>query len=218
MNKLLFFSIFFLLSNLSGQKNNEINPILGSWKSEKSRLMILDGFVSNKGAVISINSKGKTVLGTWTKQPKGFKISVGWNDERVKFDNEKSFSYNDELYSRDGNLSQEGIVTLKKDQENFIQELISRKWKKSGSKEFVFFKTTFSKDSGVREIHRENAKIDLGSWGISSGVMKISNTLIIQARITEKFLIGLDEDNDFYILERNEKALYSLIAQSYLIN
>ena len=204
--KSLFISIVLLISNLAGQNKNETNPLLGSWKSEKSRLMILDGFVSNKGAVISINNKGKTVLGTWTRQPKGFKISVGWNDERVKFQNDKSFTYDGGLYSMDGNLSQEGIVTLKKDQANFIQEMISRKWKRTGNKDFVFFKTTFSRDSGVREIHNENGSVDLGSWGISSGVMKISNTLIIQARITEKFLIGLDEDNDFYILERMEKV------------
>lgn len=210
--RILLSSLMFILINLSGQPKMETNQLLGSWKSEKSRLEVLDGFVSNKGAVISIQKKGKTLLGTWVRQPKGFKISVGWDDEKVKFQNENTFTYDDEIFVRDGNLSQAGIVTLKKDPKNFIQEMISRRWRKLTDKGEILFKTTFSNDSGVREIYAEKGNVRLESWGISSGVMKISSSLIIQARITENYLIGLDEDNDFYILERLVKVAAPLTS------
>ena len=49
---------------------------------------------------------------------------MGGDDEKVKFKNENTLTCDDEMFLRDGNVSQAGIVTLEKDQKNFIQEMI----------------------------------------------------------------------------------------------
>jgi len=100
------------------------------------------------------------------------------------------------------------VIDVKQDPDAFINELTNYKWssnsRKSDTKEFT---KTFTSSEGIfSEFDNNNDLISISSWGIASGVMKIGDygSLYIEAKISDKFLLGVDDDDAFLVLYKGD--------------
>ena len=92
------------------------------------------------------------------------------------------------------------MTILKEDQNAFVDKLGRSVWLTSTEGEQAIFKSTFSVDSGVLELYTSTGELKgLEPWGISSGVLKIDDNVLVEARISEGYLIGRDHDDRFVV-------------------
>lgn len=180
---------------------NADDRIYGTWIESKSkqRIDILDGFESGKGAVLVINPEGEVEVGKW-EEDTSVKLTLGWSSEEVKFVDDESFTLGSKTYvKRASNDEDVATISLKDDPKSFIQKLTEFEWITSLESQTANFKITFSEDTGVIEFSKADKLAGLSSWAVSSGVLKIGSNIIVEARVSDRYFIGLNESDKFVI-------------------
>ena len=121
-------------------------------------------------------------------------------------DNGASFQWNNREWEKSKTLETEGIVNLKTDANAFIDALTGYSWfDNSSSAGGVEFTRTFSNTEGiVTRFDREQSLKALSSWGVASGALKVGHAVYLEARITPQYLIGVDDDDGFIVLNKRE--------------
>jgi hypothetical protein len=182
--------------------------LYGTWVEGDSgnRIDILDGFEPGKGAVLILDSDGDVSIGGW-KEDTTIELKLGWTANDIVFtNNNDSFTWGDKIYhkqiSEAGDTSADiSTIILEDNPKLFVQTLTSLEWITSFESRKAVFKVTFSEDSGVIEFSKDNKVENLESWGISSGILKLGSNIIVEARISERYFIGLNESDDFVIFK-----------------
>lgn len=196
-------AFIFLISNQAFCNDN----IYGSWKNEKTgqRIDILDGFKPGRGPVLIVADNGKVSTGSWKKDGSSVTVSFGYTEYNAKIDDE-NLLLNDNRYVSISGDGETNAINLKDDEANFVAKLQDYKWLYSVNGSQVVFKGTFSEDTGVAEFFEEKEFKSLSSWAVSSGVFKLGSSVIVEARITDKFFVGLSDNDNFVILRTVERA------------
>ena len=196
---------FLLMPNFAFAKSE----LTGVWQSveEDIRLDILDGFKPNRGAVLSIEKGEETEVGSWESNEQGITLSVGWSSDEVQFIGTDTIEWRRKRFTRSTGITEEGVVLLKGDENAFIDQLTGGVWLTSDEGENAIFKSTFSIDSGVLALYARSGELEsLRSWGISSGVLKIGDSVIVEARISENYLVGQDHRDSFVVFRAAYEA------------
>ena len=178
------------------------DQLIGVWQSaeEDVRLDILDGFKPNRGAVLSIEKTNNTEIGSWETIELDTKMQLGWRSGVVRFRGTDSFEWENKIFNRSENITEDNIVLLKEDEIEFVDRMSRNMWLTSTKGEQAIFKSTFSVDSGVVELYANTGELmGLESWGISSGVLKIDDNVIVQARISGNYFVGQDHRDKFVV-------------------
>ena len=178
------------------------DKLLGVWQSaeEDIRLDILDGFKPNRGAVLSIENGSTTKVGSWETKDLDTELKIGWSSDTVRFRGADSFEWRNKVYNRSDDIVENNVILLKKDEPAFVDRITKHGWLTSTEGERAIFKSTFSIDSGVAELYTETGELKgLGPWGISSGVLKIHDKVIVEARVSDNYLIGQDHRDNFVV-------------------
>ena len=192
---------FFVLSILPGLAFAN-DQLIGVWQSaeEDIRFDILDGFNPNRGAVLSIENDNNTEIGSWETIELDTKMKLGWRSGVVRFRGSDSFEWENKIFTRRRNIIEDDVILLKQDEIAFIDRMSKNIWLTSTKGEQAIFKSTFSVDSGVVEQYASTGELTgLEPWGISSGVLKIADSVIVEARISEHYLIGQDHRDKFVV-------------------
>ena len=178
----------------------------GSWSDTSSgiQLDILDGFKPNTGPILIIEKDGKVSSSSWELKEDKFKISIGFNSYDGSIGDNGSLilnkSYGDPLiFSTLSTDEESASISLKDDETAFISKLQDFVWLTSDKGSNATFKATFGTDTGVIEILNNGTLSDLKSWSISSGVIKIDSSVIIEARVTNQYFVGLDQRDKFIV-------------------
>ena len=202
--RLLFIVKIFLIclgtSAFSDQK------FYGSWLNAGTGLQldILDGFKPNTGPTLIIKKGGNVSSNSWEINENKFKISIGYDSYEGSIGNDGSLvlsqSYGDPLVFDALSTSEASAsVSLKEDEPAFISKLQDFVWLTSDKGATATFKATFGTDTGVVEILDDLKLKDLKTWSVSSGVIKIDSSVIIEARVTDQYFIGLDQSDEFIV-------------------
>ena len=176
--------------------------VIGVWMNAEQnlRLDILDGFKSNRGVVLAIENGIETKLGNWETEDSTTTMRIGWRASPVTFWAPDTFEWNDRAFKKQQEISEEGVVSLRQDKAGFIDRLTGSVWLTSTEGRTALFKSTFSTDSGVVETLSKDDDLDaLSAWGIASGVLKIGRNVIIEARASRNYMIGLNERDEFLV-------------------
>ena len=176
--------------------------ITGVWESadENLRFDILDGFKPNRGAVLSISNGNETEVGWWEVKNSETSIRVGWTTGSIVFRGPDSFEWQDKFFTRRSAIVEGDVVFLKENETEFINRMKTNIWLTSSEGEQSVFKSTFSLDAGVVEVYSNTGDLKaLDSWGVSSGVLKIDDTVIVEARASDDYLIGQNHEDEFVV-------------------
>ena len=176
--------------------------LAGVWLNAKEniRLDILDGFKSNRGAVLAIKNGKETQVGIWETRGSATTMQIGWRSSEVTIWAPDTFEWNDKSFKKQQEIIEEEVVLLKQDQSGFIDKLTRNVWLTSKEGRTSLFKSTFSADGGVVETFSQKGQLAaLNGWGIASGVLKIGNDIIIEARVSRNYMIGLNERDKFVV-------------------
>jgi len=200
---LIIFTLFFSSLALSNE------ALFGSWETEEGKKMdIIDGFKPNVGPVIIYEDEEIINVDSW-------KIDPNSNDLQIKYSSDvftlsqsgDQLEWNRKIWKKIKNIEIENIIDIKNDPDSFITELSNYKWN-SFSKEYnqTEFTTTFSTTEGVMSLFDdENNLVDISSWGVASGIIKIENKVYIESRISDNYFIAVDDNDNFIVLSKGEK-------------
>ena len=178
--------------------------IVGVWMntSESIRLHILDGFRPNRGVVLFIQDDDETALGTWETKASATTMQVDWESSTITFLAQNAIRWNGIVFEKQENLNDRDFVQLGLDKVGFIDRLTKRLWRTSTEGDTSLFKSTFSSDSGVVETTSEDGDLKaLDSWGIASGVLNVGGQVIVAARVSSSYLIGLNDWDEFVMFQ-----------------
>ena len=185
----------------------------GSWVNTVSgdRVDILDGFKSGIGPILFIKDDGDVSLNEWKDTDNKFTISLNYSSYEVSKDEKGNLllkpSYGDTiLYAPVETDEAQSAINLKDNEAGFLAALGEFKWLTSINGKTAIFKKTFSNDSGVVEFRNGEELDSLLSFGVSSGVIKIGSDVIIEARITDKYFVGVNERDKFFVFKSLEKS------------
>lgn len=185
----------------------------GSWLDSGTGLQldILDGFKPNTGPTLVIEKDGKVSSSSWVVKDNKFEISIGYNSFEGSISNDGSLvlakSYGDPMVFTALSTNEESAsVSLKDDETAFISKLQDFVWLTSDDGANTTFKATFGTDTGVVEILNDEKLINLKSWSVSSGVIKIDSSVIIEARVTDQYFVGLDQNDKFIVYKSIQPA------------
>ena len=195
-----FFSIFlFAISLLASSAFSDVR-IYGVWenKDQKIRLDILDGFKAGQGPILQIKEDGSIESGSWSEKNGEIKVKLGYNSYTLAVDSDSKVflnpSYGDGVaFTKTKPKDSSQSVTLKDNPNAFIDKLISNQWVASEDGSTATFKPTFSSESGVIEYSKADGSLEnLNSWATSSGVLKIGRSVIVEARASDNYFIGVE--------------------------
>lgn len=185
----------------------------GSWVNNSSGLQIdiLDGFKPNRGPILIIDEDGEVTSKAWSNDDGVFKLSIGYETYEASIGPSGSLvlskSYGDPvILTSTGRSKETAAVSLKDDEDAFISKLQDFVWLTSLEGTTATFKSTFGMDTGVVELIKGKKLDDLLGWSISSGVIKLGERVVIEARITDKYLVGLDQRDDFVVFKSTGDA------------
>jgi hypothetical protein len=210
LNKVIIVSIVIIFTGTNSFANN---AYFGSWENITTgdRIDILDGFKTGVGPVLSIKNDGSVSTNKWENSNGEFSLTLGYDGYTASLDPSGNLllspSYGDPiLMSPVGESEEKTTINLKDDEVGFLEALGTYKWLTSLDGNSAIFKSTFSPDSGVVELTKDDKLDDLLSFGIASGVIKIGSEVIIEARINDQYFIGINERDDFIVFKSLEKA------------
>ncbi len=182
--------------------------LIGSWESNKGeRIDILDGFKPNTGPVITYKNGEVNDITTWKIDPSSKELKIQYSSSKYsKSDDGGSFEWNSRTWTKSRNLETKGIANLKLDVDAFIDGLVGHSWSANSSKTgTVEFARTFSNTEGiVVRFDQEDALKALTNWGVASGTLKIGSVVYLEARITPEYLIGVDKNDGFIVLNKGD--------------
>ena len=193
--------------------------ILGIWLSDDQQLHldILDGFKPNRGAVLAIENSTETKLGVWETNESATTMKIGWYGSEVTFRAHDRFEWNNRTFIKQQDIVEEELVSLKQDKVAFIDTLTKNIWLTSAEGRTSQFKSTFSMDSGVVETLSRDGDLEaLNSWGMTSGILKIGSNVIIDARISRRYMIGVNGKDEFLVFRATSPT--SMESRSDLAN
>jgi len=218
--------VFFLILIFLSFKALADEKLFGSWKNaDGSRIDLIDGFKPNVGPAIVYDEEELTEVNTWSVDNGELKIGYSSGIYTISADN-NSMDWRNKNWTRIESLSNSNLIDLKIDTENFVNELTAYNFY-SYSKEFNLtkFETTFSTTEGVITQFDDDDNIsNLASWGVGSGIIKIGDDVFIEAKISENFLIAVDDRDDFIVLNKgSEKNILEKISlvesrEQFLLN
>ena len=178
----------------------------GSWLDAGTGLQldILDGFKPNAGPALIIDEEGKISSSYWKVEDENFEITVNWQSYEASIGIDGSLiltpSYGKPVnYKPILTNDESASVSLKNDEIAFVSKLQDFVWSISDESTTATFKTTFGTDTGVVEILDGKNLKDLESWSVSSGILKLSSSVIVESRITNKYFVGLNQYDEFII-------------------
>ncbi len=178
----------------------------GSWLDANTGLQldILDGFKPNKGPTLIIEKDGKVSSNVWELKDEKFSISIGYESYEGSIGSDGSLSlnksYGDPLNFEALKTGEESIaVSLKDDEIAFVSKIQDHVWLTSENGKLATFKATFGSDTGVVAVMDGDELVELSAWGVSSGVIKINDSVIIEARVTDHYFVGLDQRDNFVV-------------------
>ena len=211
----IFFTLFVSISTMAFSDSR----IYGVWenKEQKLRLDILDGFKAGQGPILQIKEDGSVEAGSWEEKAGEINVKLGYSSYTLGLDSDSKIflnpSYGDGvefLKAKPKDSSQS--VTLRDNETAFLDKLIGNEWLTSEDGAVARFKPTFSSDAGVLEYVKSDGSLEgLESWGVSSGVLKIGSTVIVEGRASDNYFIGLNE-RDKFIVFRFSKAADALVS------
>ena len=185
--------------------------LLGIWenKEEGIRLDILDGFRPNRGAVLSTRKGGETRVGYWETKASTANLKVHWTEGPVTLDGREVFTWRGKIFRKLRGITEDGVVALRQDESGFIDRLLGRAWVTSqrGKRKQLVFKSTFSPDSGVVETFSKAGDLDtLSPWGVSAGVLKVGNTVVLESRVSKNYMVGQNQRDEFIVFRAAEST------------
>jgi hypothetical protein len=80
-----------------------------------------------------------------------------------------------------------------------VSKLQDYVWLTSENGALATFKATFGSDTGVVTVMDGDELVELNAWGVSSGIVKINDSVIIEARVTDYYFVGLDQRDNFVV-------------------
>jgi len=182
-----------------------VEDYLGSWVDDSGvKFHIVNGFKSGVGPVLIQTPEGEIGTTSWTQDADVVKISYEWTDYVVSVPQQNKLLLSADYYpdiqlSKIEESDQSDQIDIKQEYEAFIQKLVSKKWTTSYGD--LVFKSTFSKDSGVATPgSNDNSAVSI-YWAVSSDILKIDDTLLLEAKITDQYLVGLDQYDNFIVFK-----------------
>ena len=215
--------------------------LVGVWEASGNniRLEILEGFKPNRGVVLRIKDADDFSVGTWIATDEGITLKMGFSGSLINFNTTEKFTWRGINFNKKKEVSNTPFIQLKNNKNEFISKLILNKWQiffsygLSRDKGEAEFSTTFSNDSGVLAIAGDNNKEGIYPWSISSGLLKFMGILVLEARISDNYFLGKNQNDTIYIFKSKgksetvtkanlnldkEKILSSLVTDSWLKN
>lgn len=187
----------------------ESMSLLGVWTSEDGKTIyeIIDGMKPNRGVVLQISSGLIKDTGTWELKNEKFSMSVGWYSDTVSYIASDKFLYKNSLYNKTESITESGVISIKEDENKFIEKLCSYAWTYGKGDKKAIFRSTFSNDSGVVEIFESDGTFSgFETWAVGSGVLKIGTTTLIESRVSDQYLIGVDDYDRFNVYKLTGKV------------
>ncbi len=183
--------------------------LIGTWETGKGeRMDVLDGFKPNMGPVIRYSDGEVEGVYTWRIDTTSKELKMRYSSTVYALsDNGLNLLWNNKKWSKSKELETQGIVNLATDANSFIDGLTGHSWSgNSSSVGKMEFTRTFSNTEGVvTRFDQDQSLKSLDSWGIASGVLKIGSQVYLEIRITPQYLIGVDDDDDeFLVLNKGE--------------
>ena len=180
--------------------------LIGTWETEKGeRMDVLDGFKPNTGPVIQYSDGEVDGVYTWQIDSTSKELKIRYNSTVYTVsDNGLTLQWNNRKWNKSKELQTQGIVNLGTDVNSFIDGLTGHSWSaNSSSIGKIEFTRTFTNTEGVvTKFDQEQSLKSLNSWGIASGVLKIGSQVYLEVRITPQYLIGVDDDDGFIVLNK----------------
>ncbi len=203
--KIKFFLFLFSISLFQINISIAENRIIGVWEKQDGTIYdVLDGFQVSTGPILITSPNGEISSGTWSVDENNIiAFKIDYYQRKLIFIGQKNFRFEDgdEKFSKinESNLSEK--ISLEENPEEFINNLTKYLWSTNLGFNEADFSTTFSSDSGVVDLTDVEGKVAPSSWSIGSGVFKLSENLIISAFITPKYMVGLNENDDFIVFK-----------------
>lgn len=212
MKLLQYFPITFIVCLLCTNASAN-SDFFGSWANLSSgdQINILDGFKAGAGPVLFIEENGNVSTDKWEEINGEFKLTLNYDQYKVELNSDKNLVLtpgygNPILFKPTLEEGDQLSVNIKEDEVEFLEALKSFEWLTSLEGQTALFKTTFGTDSGVIELTKSGKLNDLISFGVSSGVLKLGSDVIVEAKITNKYFVGVNERDKFVVFKSLQTA------------
>jgi hypothetical protein len=180
--------------------------VVGAWQAGEGgpRLDILDGFKPGTGPLLWVDEKGKVSASSWRLKGESLTLKLGYRDYEAILDAKgrlvltPKYGRNIVFSALEPQAEDAVWVNLKKSPAAFIDALTGQRWLTSYDGGQAQFASTFGSDSGVMQLVR-GERFDLRAWGLSSGVLKVGQDVLLEGRISKRYFIGLDKNSKFVI-------------------
>jgi hypothetical protein len=180
----------------------------GSWVEVETGLQIdvLDGFKPNAGPILIFDEDGGVTSDSWKSSEGKFELTFEYNRYDASINESGALvlspNYGDELiFNQIDTGETTASITLKDDEVAFISRLQDSIWLMSDDGSEAVFKSTFGPDTGVLETVQNNDLVDLRGWSVSSGVLKVGDNVIVEARLSSRYFVGLDQRDNFIVFK-----------------
>lgn len=180
----------------------------GSWQNVENgdRVDILDGFKPGVGPALLVAEDGSVSSLSWESKGGVFSIEIGYQDHKASLGADGNLvlekSFGDPLvFKRIEADADSAAISLKEDETAFSSKLQDFIWLTSLDGTQATFKSTFALDAGVVELFKVDMLEDLRPWAVASGVIKIGRDVIVEARITDLYFVGLNERDNFVVFK-----------------
>lgn len=187
---------------------NASEPPVGTWeRNDGERIDIIDGFKPNIGPVILYDKGEVSRVATWRINVNDGTLSIGYTTRPFATSKDSAtLQWGSTTWRKKRDFEQTGVLSLKSDPHAFVDEMTGYAWNLNSSKAGRYeFTRTFSTTEGVVSLIDGAGTIkSLGAWGVASGTLKFGS-LYIEARITPEYLVAVDDDDDFIVLNRGKE-------------
>ena len=182
------------------------SDLIGLWLDEKNQPIVefIQGFSPNTGKGI-LFEKGK-IKDIRDSKIEGNKFKLYVYDGEIKG---KSIIFNKKTLSKSKDSRKiTKTIDLKKETNNFINELTSFYWEEPDEGKLYYFMKGFSNETGIYDKYKlpEKESEGLGSWSIAKDVFNLDRTLYLNAKITDSYMIFLDKRDNIRLLFKGNKT------------
>lgn len=199
----------FLATILTVVTGHASASVIGVWldPSTGKKIEIIDGLKAGVGPVLIYEEGDTFTVGKWKGTDIGAVIVGPYGSEtEVSVVSEGMLLAADYFgtsrYSRVETSMSDDAFLLKDDKDAFLDKLTSRVWNTSVfTGQTANFIPTFTADTGVVDLVEGGEFAGMAGWAVSSDVLKIDSSLILEARVTQDYLIGLDEYDGFVVFK-----------------
>ncbi len=190
------------------------NPkMYGAWQNPSSgeRIDFLDGFKSGQGPILFVDKDGGVATGSWKTEKDITTINrkFGSSVAEVTAEGELKLSQpfgRSEKFIAIKTTEDTPAINLKDSASAFIAKLQEYQWLTGMNGREATFKATFNSEAGVMELSTEGNLNGLTSWGVASGVIKLGDNVIVEARVTDRYFVGLDNKDKFLVFRALQPA------------